>query len=179
MAWFWATKLPEPPCETVGIPHGKNEMSMGDAHVDDEGRIVYKKRPDLKINPEDRGLITNWVAGGPEGWIGDRVQVSFSLKGEKAPYAVIWFLVREWAGDETTSILPDAKEPDGSLFYLSTAEGKYSFPSSAAEVRLIFDLVTEESEEPTESETRKPSETTGGKKEQNKWSNKGMSVSDL
>ncbi len=155
------------------------KQTMGDAHVDDEGRVVYKKRPDLKINSEDRGLITNWISEGPSGWLGDRVQVSFSLKGEKAPYAVIWFRVREWAGDETTSILPDSKEADGSLFYLSTAEGKYSFPSSAAEVRLIFDLVTEDSEEPTESETRKPGETTGGKKEQNKWSNKGMSVSDL
>lgn len=155
------------------------KQMQGDVHVDDEGKIVYKKRPDIRIDSDDRGLVTNWVPLGKPGWIDDHIEVSFTLKGEKAPYAVIRFQVREWAGDETTSILPDSKEADGSLFYISTAEGKYSFPPSAAETRLLFDLVTEDSDEPTESETRKPGESTGGKKETNKWSNRGMTVADL
>jgi len=159
----------------------EGKQISGDVTTNNEGKVVFKKRPNLKIRSEDRAQVTAWTEANPndKSWVGDKIQVSFSLKGESAGYCVLWFVVREWGGDETTAIVPDSKESDNSMFYIATAEGKYSFGQSSAESRLIFDLITEDQDDPSESQTRKPGESTGGKISPNKWSNKGMTIGDL
>lgn len=165
---------------------GKRENKSGEGaeiFTNQDGVLVKKKKPNIKIGTDVLGQVTDWSTNGTGRWDDDTLTISFSHQSDKTPYVTVKFRFREWQGDEATSLCVDPKnrEIDGSLFYLKIADGWFSFPPSAAETRLLFDYIEEKEEDPYEPTSRKPGESTGGKQESDgsKWSNKGMTIGDL